>query len=168
MYTRLLVPLDGSPTAELAMNHAAVLARLSGAVIVLLHIIEETKHSNGFEPPLVYIQDVRPRFLAAGRALLDEAAGRLQQEGLAVQTVLLEAKGERVSELIARQAEGHRCELIVLGTHGRRGIDRFLLGSDAEQVARIAPVPVMLVRHPQSAAASVAASEDAKAANQNG
>ena len=96
MYSRLLVPLDGSPTANLALHHAAVLARLSGATIILLHIIEEMKHSNGFERPRIYIEEVRPGFLAAGEKLLDEAALPLRQEGLAVETVLLESKGERV------------------------------------------------------------------------
>lgn len=75
---------------------------------------------------------------------------RLMQEGLAVETVLLESKGERVSVLIAQQALTTQCELVVLGTHGRRGVDRLLMGSDAEQLARIAPVPVMLVRQSQS------------------
>ncbi len=154
MYSRLLVPLDGSPTANLALHHAAVLARLSGATIILLHIIEEMKHSNGFERPRIYIEEVRPGFLAAGEKLLDEAALPLRQEGLAVETVLLESKGERVSVLIAQQALATGCVLVVLGTHGRRGVDRLLLGSDAEQLARIAPVPVMLVRQPQSVIAT--------------
>ena len=66
MYSRILVPLDGSPTADLALHHAAVLARLNGATIVLLHVIEEMKHSNGFERPRIYIEEVRPGFLAAG------------------------------------------------------------------------------------------------------
>lgn len=79
---------------------------------------------------------------------------RLMQEGLAVETVLLESKGERVSVLIAQQALTTQCELVVLGTHGRRGVDRLLMGSDAEQLARIAPVPVMLVRQPQSVIAT--------------
>ncbi|TXI88039.1 MAG: universal stress protein [Cupriavidus sp.] len=151
MYSRLLVPLDGSPTANLALHHAAVLARMSGATVVLLHIIEEMKHSNGFERPMVYINEVRPGFLAAGQKLLDEAAQRLRQEGLGVETVLLESQGERVSELIAQQALATRCDLVVLGTHGRRGVDRLLLGSDAEQLARIASVPVMLVRQSPTA-----------------
>ena len=77
MYSRILVPLDGSPTADLALHHAAVLARLNGATIVLLHVIEEMKHSNGFERPRIYIEEVRPGFLAAGQKLLDEAALRL-------------------------------------------------------------------------------------------
>lgn len=97
---------------------------------------------------------MRPGFLAAGQKLLDEAALRLRQGGLVVETVLLESNGERVSVLIAQQALTTQCELVVLGTHGRRGVDRLLMGSDAEQLARIAPVPVMLVRQPQSVIAT--------------
>lgn len=151
MYSRLLVPIDGSSTANLALEHAAVLARMSGATVVLLHVIEETKHCSGFETAKVYIEEIRPGFLAAGQALLDHAATALQQDGIAVETVLLESQDARVSELISRQVEASRCDMVILGTHGRRGVDRFLLGSDAEQVARIAPVPVMLVRKPQAA-----------------
>ena len=154
MYSRLLVPLDGSPTALLALEHAAALARLSGATVVLLHVIEPLRHSTGFERPRVYIEDVRPRFMATGQALLDEAANRLREDGIASETVLLESSTERVSEQIARQAEARQCDLVILGTHGRRGVDRLLLGSDAEQVARTAPEPEKLVREPHSARAA--------------
>ena len=58
----------------------------------------------------------------------------------------------KVAEAIIETAKKEHCDLIMLGSHGRRGVDRLLLGSDAEQVARIAPVPVMLVRQPPSAA----------------
>jgi len=149
MYTRILVPVDGSATSQQAQDHAARLAQLSGASMILLHILDELTHSNGFERPETYIQDIRPRFLAAGQLLLDATATDLRHKGLEVQTVLVESHGARVSELIARQAEASGCDLIVLGTHGRRGFNRLMLGSDAEQVARTAPVPVMLVRsHP--------------------
>ncbi|ENO97944.1 universal stress protein, UspA family [Thauera phenylacetica B4P] len=116
--------------------------------MILLHVVEPAHHTKGFERPKVYMEDVRPRFMAAGQALLDEAANGLRQDGLAVETVLLESGAERVSEQIAKQAEASACDLVILGTHGRRGVDRLLLGSDAEQIARIAPVPVMLVRQP--------------------
>ncbi|RDS87725.1 universal stress protein [Pseudomonas fluorescens] len=146
MYARLLVPIDGSATARLAIDEAAELAGLCGAAVVLVHVIEEVEHSNGFEQPSIYINEVRPLFLANGQKILDRAKGELATPGVAAETVLLEGKGDRVSELIALQATLSEADIIVLGTHGRRSVDRFLLGSDAEQVARIATVPVMRVR----------------------
>ncbi|WP_234195182.1 MULTISPECIES: universal stress protein [Pseudacidovorax] len=146
MYQRLLVPLDGSATAALALGEAAQLARLAGATVVLLHVVDAMDHVTGFEPPLVHIQEVRPTFLRNGQALLDAARQTLEAQGVTAETVLLESQGERVSQLIADQASQAGCDLIVLGTHGRRGVNRLLLGSDAEQVARIAAMPVMLVR----------------------
>ena len=89
---------------------------------------------------------MRPHFLATARALLEKAAKPLRDGGLSVAAHVVESGNHRVSELIVQQAKDEHCDLIILGTHGRRGIDRLLLGSDAEQVARIAPVPVMLVR----------------------
>lgn len=146
MYRRLLVPIDGSPTAQLALAEAAQVAGLAGATVVVLHIVDAMEHINGFERPKVYIEEVRPGFLRAGERVLAAAREQLQAAGVAAETVLIESAGERVSELIADHAARAGCDLIVLGTHGRRGVDRLLLGSDAEQVARIARVPVMLVR----------------------
>ena len=150
MYSRILVPLDSSETSHHAMEHAADLAKTNGAMVVLLHVIEELRLSSGFEPPKVYIDEVFPGFLSRGQAMLDQAATRLRQDGIAVETTLIVSKGERVSDLIVKQVETTRCDVVVIGTHGRRGLDRVLIGSDAEQVARLAPVPVLLVRqsHP--------------------
>jgi nucleotide-binding universal stress UspA family protein len=146
MYQRLLVALDSTATSRLALEHAAALGRLSGATVVLLHVLESFRHVSGFESPKVYAEEVLPRMRAAGRELLDEAAAPLREQGIEVETVLLEGSDERVAELIARRAEEAGVDLVILGTHGRRGVNRLLLGSDAEHVARIAPVPVMLVR----------------------
>lgn len=146
MYSRLLVPIDGSATSRLALSEATTLAKLSQATIVLLHVIDELEHSHGFERPLVYFNEVRPRFLQNGQALLDGAKAELESQQVPVETVLIESQGVRVSELIAQHAMSVHADIVVMGTHGRRGVDRFLIGSDAEQVARIAPVPVMLVR----------------------
>ncbi len=146
MYKKILVPLDGSSTSNLALEHAVALARLSGGSVLLFHVIEELAHSNGFERPKIYIEQVRPRFIANSQAILDKASERLRQEGVNVETLMLESGGKRASELIAEQAKASGCDIVILGTHGRRGVERFLMGSDAEQVARIASVPVMLVR----------------------
>ena len=146
MYRRLLVALDSTATSKLALDHAAGLARLSGATVVLLHVLESFRHVSGFESPKVYAEEVLPRMRAAGSELLDKAAAPLREEGIEVETVLLEGSDERVAEVIARRAREAGVDLVILGTHGRRGVNRLLLGSDAEHVARIAPAPVMLVR----------------------
>ena len=79
--------------------------------------------------------------------LLDDGKGRAAANGsVNVETVLVEHAAARVSERIVDQAKSWGADLIVMGTHGRRGVGRVLLGSDAEQTARIAPVPVLLVR----------------------
>jgi len=135
MYKKLLVPLDGSATAQLALKHAEALAKLSGSSIILLSIVEEMHYSNGYERPKVYTEQVRPHFLATARALLEKAAKPLRDGGLSVAAHVVESGNHRVSELIVQQAKDEHCDLIILGTHGRRGIDRLLLGSDAEQVA---------------------------------
>lgn len=152
MYTKLLVPIDGSPTSLLALSEAAKLAQLSGASVELLYVADALEHSTGFETPRAYVERVRPHFLKAGNDLLDKARAELEAQGIAVATVLLESQGQRVSELIVDHAAKTRADLVVLGTHGRRGVERLLIGSDAEQVARIAPVPVMLVRESQRGA----------------
>lgn len=150
MYSRILVPLDRSATALCALEQAAVLARLSGGTIVLLHVIEELDHATGFESAKVYTEEVEPTFLAAGQAMLEEAAARLRKDGVTVETILRESRGERVATLIVRETDAAKCDIVIMGTHGRHGIGRVLLGSDAEQVARLSPVPVMLVRRAQA------------------
>jgi len=151
MYKKLLVPLDGSPTSRLALAEAAMVAKLCGARIELLHVVNELDHISGREPPAVYIREIRPMFLKAGRELLDAARAELAAEGIEVETLLQESKGARVSELIVDRAVQGGADLIVLGTHGRRGVNRVLIGSDAEQVSRTSPVPVMLVRQARKA-----------------
>ena len=81
MYKKLLVPLDGSATAQLALRHAEALAKLSGASIILLSIVEEMHYSNGYECPKVYTEQVRPHFLATARGLLEKAAAPCARPG---------------------------------------------------------------------------------------
>ena len=151
MYSRLLVPLDGSPTSFAALDHAAALALLSGADVILLHVMEPARPSSGFARPKVHVRDVLAGFIESGQALLDDAANRLWLAGIRAETVLLQARTHGAATHIVKRAES--ADLVILGTHGRRGVSRLLMGSDAEQVARTAPVPVMLVRQPHQRAA---------------
>ena len=83
-----------------------------------------------------------------GREQLDNAKSLAQGLGLEVETQLRDQKSGRVADAIVDEATSAGCDLIVIGTHGRRGFNRALLGSDAESVLRASPVPVLLVRAP--------------------
>jgi nucleotide-binding universal stress UspA family protein len=82
-----------------------------------------------------------------GKDLLEKASARAVSGGIKTEILLRELRGgSRVAEAIVKAARDARCELIVIGTHGRRGVRRALLGSDAEDVVRSSPVPVLVVR----------------------
>ena len=80
--------------------------------------------------------------------MLERWAGTCARLGIACDTQVLDASGQRLGERIAQEAGHWRADLLVVGSHGRRGIGEALLGSGAEQIARLAPVPVLVVRHP--------------------
>lgn len=154
MYTHILVPIDGSPTSDRALAEAASLAQLTGAQVRLLHVMDPVTHTRGFERPETYSQDILPQARQAGQTLLDARREQLAQQGIAVDTQLLESLGASVARLVVEHAAQWPASVIVLGTQGRRGIERMLMGSDAEQIARHASVPVLLVRRPAPPAAS--------------
>lgn len=146
MYDRILVPIDGSPTSERALDEAAGLARLCAATLRLLHVMDPLMHVTGYERPEVFVREIEPALRKAAQDLLAKARDRVAGERVKVETALVDSVGQRVSDIILDQAAAWPADLIVIGTHGRRGVDRVLMGSDAEQVARRSPVPVLLVR----------------------
>ena len=151
MYQRILAAIDGSPTAMRGLDEAIRLAKLAGAQLRILHVLDELIFVTGFETGATYLNDVLPRLKEGGESTLAEGKARADAAGVAADTQLVECFGQRTSETIIAEAEAWKADLIVLGTHGRRGIGRFLLGSDAEQVLRNARVPVLLVRAKPSA-----------------
>ena len=158
-YQHLLVAVDGSPTADHAVNEATGLAQATGGRIRLLNVMDPLAHISGFERPDVYSQEVLPRLRQAGEAgeaLLRRAQERVAQSGVPVDAVLIENLDARVADLVVEHAKAWGADLIVLGTHGRRDLARVLMDSDAEQIARTAPVPVLLVRRPAGADGSAA------------
>jgi len=112
----------------------------------------EVDFTSGFETAAVYADHVVPFMRRTGQDLLQDGKARAEKAGVRADTVLLEGMKTRLCDAIAEQASAWGAELIVIGTHGRRGVGRMLLGSDAEQIVRTAPVPVLLVRAPQAAA----------------
>lgn len=146
MYQRILVPIDGSSTAAAGLEEAMMLAKLSGARLRLIHVVDEMPFALSAEGYAAMSSDVLGLLKESGVALLAESKRRVEGQGIPVDTVLFDSLEGRLSDRVADQTEEWGADLIVLGTHGRRGFQRLLLGSDAEQIVRTATVPVLLVR----------------------
>lgn len=147
MYRKILVPVDGSETSTRGLNEAIKIAKAQGSQLRLLHIVNEFILDYTYAPGL-YAGNVIETLVKGGRELLDTAEKAVKREDVKAESVLIESLGGVAADLILAQAKNWHADLIVMGTHGRRGLARLALGSDAEQVVRGATVPVMLVRGP--------------------
>lgn len=145
MYKRILVPVDGSETANKAIVAALQLAREGGGRVRLVHALDELAFLSGYEYSGDLLKVARDY---AGRLLAD-ALDMAKSAGVPADTRLVEAPGARLGEMVAAEARDWEADLVVVGTHGRRGVQRVLLGSGAEEVLRLAPVPVLAVRSPE-------------------
>jgi nucleotide-binding universal stress UspA family protein len=143
MYEKILVPVDGSSTSDLGVAEAIKLAQLTRARLVLVHIVDMVAVATA-APAQVggFVEAMRQ----AGEEILARDRLKAEKAGVPVEVVQLESLSHRVSQLVTEEATKRHADLIVMGTHGRRGVNRMLLGSDAEQVMRNATVPVLLVR----------------------
>ena len=143
MYQRILVPVDGSPTSNGGLDESIRLAKLTGARLRLVHVVDGLILSTGME---FATSDVIGMLTDAGAQILGEAKARVEAAGVPVETFLSESFGSRVCDVVVTQARQWNADLIVIGTHGRRGVGRLFIGSDAEQIVRAAAMPVLLVR----------------------
>lgn len=152
MFRRILVPIDGSHASNRGLDQAIKLAADQGAALCILHVIDEfvvTQDLNVavYAPPS-YIDEYLDALRDAGKAMLAKAEAKAGKLGIKSQAVLTKTMGNRVADIIIDRARKWRADLIVIGTHGRRGLTRLVMGSDAEHVVRYSPVPVLLVRAP--------------------
>jgi nucleotide-binding universal stress UspA family protein len=154
MYQKILVPVDGSPTASRGLQEAIKLARLTGGRLRLMHVVDEISFASGMEAATMATGEMLQLLREGGALLLKKAAARVEKAGLGVDTVLCDSIAGRVCDHVVEQVHAWRADLIVLGTHGRRGVGRLLMGSDAEMIVRLASVPVLLVRSKEARAAA--------------
>ncbi len=147
MYRKILVPIDGSPVSNRALGEAIELAKNQSAEILLIHVVDEWKVASG-DIAGVNLAAGAQQLAETGRALLRDTEARVRQAGLSARTVLVEGIGVPVGASIVQRAREWPADLIVCGTHGRRGLARVLMGSNAEYIVRHTPVPVLLVRTP--------------------
>lgn len=149
MYKRILAPIDGSSTSNRGLAEAVALTADQRAELMLLHVIDALV----WTVDLTGLENVSelPEFLRKNREeLLAEAKKGAAEQGVNAQTVLRETLGGRVAEMILKEAGDWNADLIVMGTHGRRGLTHLVLGSDAEAVVHRARVPVLLVKGVES------------------
>lgn len=146
IFQKILVPVDFSPYASYALRTAADLARRFGGSVTILHVRDPLPYAfPGDLQPLSADQQAQLRAeIDREMAALRVRAGTAGASG--VETLVAEGSP---AEEIARCAERSGCDLIVIGTHGRRGFQRLVLGSVAERVVRLAPCAVLTVRAPE-------------------
>ncbi|NKE65696.1 universal stress protein [Ramlibacter sp. RBP-2] len=145
MYQRILVPLDGSPTSERGLREAIRLASGQQATLFFLHVVDDFRMLVEMTSVRSY-DEMLKGLRHYGLEILAKARHAAEEAGVHRESLLREVTNERVAQVIVDQAKQHNCDLIVMGTHGRRGFNRIAMGSEAEQVARTSAVPVLLVR----------------------
>ena len=138
MYDRILVPTDGSPEVDAVLDHAASLAAVHDAELHAMYVVNTAGYAG---LPSDTTIGLGPALNEQGETALDRAEEHAGE--ISVERVLVE--GAPSNEIVEYAAE-EGCDLIVMGTHGRGGIDRLLLGSVAERVVRTSAVPVLTVR----------------------
>ena len=146
MYERILVPVDGSPTSSRGLDEAVRVAALTHASLRLIHVVDDLPLALSADACSPNLGDLVALLRAGGETILRDARKQVEAAGIPVDTVLRDTFEGRVCDQVVDEATAWHADLIVLGTHGRRGPGRVLLGSDAEQILRLAPVPVLLVR----------------------
>jgi nucleotide-binding universal stress UspA family protein len=144
-YERLLLPTDGSSCAETAVDQAARLATAFGATVEVVSVVDVNTVASQSE--LVNARQVVGEIETQSETAVERVADRLREAGVTTETVVLQGTP---ATTVADRAEETGADLIVMGTHGRTGIGRFLLGSTTERLIRHAPTPVLSVRAAES------------------
>ena len=147
MYQRILVATDGSTLSKKAVSNAIAMARLSGAELVALKVIPRYPQSyfeGGVALAASEISRIEKQWAEHGQAIVDAVAKSGLSKGVKVKAIT--AKSDIVSEAIIATAKKHKCDLIVMASHGHRGIKRLLLGSETQQVLTHSHIPVLVLR----------------------
>lgn len=143
MYSTILIPTDGSGTARKASRHGLELARRLGAKVTFLHVLENPLVT-GYAAPeaLPYSAQLYEDLKAAAKDVLDEALTLAKEFGVEAEARLVE--NSRPADAVHDAEVDH--DLVVMGTHGRRGMDRWMFGSVAEGALRRSHCPFLVIR----------------------
>ena len=145
-YKKIMIAVDGSSCSLLALKEAAKLAENQHAQLQLVHVVEESfpfHNGIGFD-----YSSLIAFYREEGQKLLEKAKETIKKSSLPIQSKLVELNPfqGRIAEVIVEEAKLLHADLLVIGTHGRRGFSHLFLGSVAENIIRIATIPVLLIR----------------------
>jgi len=143
VYDDILVPTDGSTATSRAVDHAVELAAFHDATLHALYVVNTATFAS--LPMESSFEGVASMLDREGEAALDAVSETAEEAGVPVERNLVDGSPARE---IVRYAEDDGCDLVIMGTHGRGGIDRLLLGSVTERVVRASNVPVLTIRAP--------------------
>ena len=147
MYKRILIATDGSELSDKAVESGLSLAALSGASVVALKVVPRYPRSyfeGGMPVEASDIERIEHQWDAAAQVLVDGIKTAGEAQGVNVKTVI--AKSDLVAEAVISAAKKHKCDLIVMASHGRKGIKRLLLGSETQHVLTHSHIPVLVLR----------------------
>lgn len=149
-YQRILVAVDGSEISKAAFDEAIKLSKDFDSDLRIISVVDE--YVGYAEGIAIDLNVYKKSLYEYGRTILDEMEKNAKLAGLDVDTRLVETEihPDKIPEKIVDEADAWKADLIVIGTHGRRGVNRLLMGSVAESVARLANTPVLLVRGKKS------------------
>jgi len=149
MYARILIATDGSDLADRAIDHGLQLAKVAGSEVTIVTVTEPaTLVGGGYATVAGGVIDPLPELIEAqdkaARELLERAAKRAADQGVTAKTVLVD--NSFAAEGIVATADQIGAELIIMGSHGRRGLNRLLLGSQTNNVLAHTKIPVLVTR----------------------
>ena len=146
IYQRILVPIDGSESSRLGQAEAIRLASLTGGTLRFFHVIDDLSFALALDAYAGHPGDWLKSLRRDGRGLLDKAMKDAADSGVRAEGVLHESLKDNIAQAVAAETDRWAAELVVVGTHGRRGLSRLVMGSGAGEILRTAHVPVLLVR----------------------
>lgn len=145
MYKNILIAVDGGTTSQRGLAEGLRLAKATGGRVMLVHVVNALILESEIAST-AYHQALAEAFRRAGSDILENAARAARAACVPFEQKIIEKIGAHASDEIIAAAKDWRADLIVLGTHGRRGLTRLVMGSDAELILRQSPVPVLMVR----------------------
>lgn len=148
MYQRIMVAIDDSFATSSVLATAIEMAKLSGASLAICHAVDETLFAQKMGEIMLSnsVSAIENNLRGEAQSFLDQAAEVARAAGVAVETRLIASEAKQVADMLAEAASEWQADLLVVGSNGKRGLDRFFVGSVASRLVQKARTSLLLVR----------------------